>query len=162
MEKFNFILESVSSSAVTYDNAGAYQTLQEMMKRNEKLSVRFSMTKESVPCAWIESSHVAGFRYLLKEESFAGIMQYLNDGTVTDFDSDPMSYEPLSEGSEDFQVQTLKAFVESGKTIQYTPAFRESPNYITGSYNRFKGTIFFRLRRDEMLVEYLRDNMQAV
>ena len=55
-----------------YDNQGAYNTLQEMMKRKEQLIVKFYGSKDNTRCAWIESAHVAGFKYQLKSASYQG------------------------------------------------------------------------------------------
>ena len=59
MEKFNYGI-GTDNSVKVYDNQGAYNTLQEMMKRKEQLIVKFYGSKDNTRCAWIESAHVAG------------------------------------------------------------------------------------------------------
>ena len=69
MSNFNYNFGTENAVRV-YDNQGAYNTLQEMMKRNEQLIVKFYGSKDNIPCAWIESARVAGFKYQLKSASY--------------------------------------------------------------------------------------------
>ena len=107
MDKINFSLVEAQGASQQYDNQGAYNQLMEMMKRGEKLSVKFYTGKKKNASAWIESSHVSGFRYDLKNVSFNGIINYLLNGTVNDFDPNPMETEVL-EDNQDFQIQIMK------------------------------------------------------
>ena len=86
MEKFNYGI-GTDNSVKVYDNQGAYNTLQEMMKRKEQLIVKFYGSKDNTRCAWIESAHVAGFKYQLKSASYQGLLNYLFYSDVTDFDT---------------------------------------------------------------------------
>ena len=88
MADFNYSINEESAVRV-YDNQGAYNTLLQMMKRNEQLTVKLYSGKDNVPCAWIESRSVAGFKYQLKSSSFQGLLNYLFEGIVNDFDSNP-------------------------------------------------------------------------
>lgn len=161
MENFS-INELLSSTENQYDNQGAYQTLQDMMDRKEVINVKFFADKQGYPCAWIESRQVAGFKYQLKGESLKGLLRYLNNNEVTDFDQAPMKVEPLSTPQEDFQLNLFKQFVESGRAIQYTPLFRESTGYVSATIPLFKGKIFFRVVRTDELLSYLREKKQSV
>lgn len=162
MTNFNFKFNELLSTTNAYDNQGAYQTLQDMMNRKEVINVKFFADKQGYPCAWIESRSVAGFKYQLKGESIKGLMQYLNNNEVTEFDQDPMKVEPLSNPQEDFQLNLFKQFVESGRKIQYVPLFRESSGYISANIPLFKGKIFFRVVRTDELLSYLRENKQSI
>lgn len=158
----NFNLELGNESAVrVYDNQGAYNTLQAMMNRKEQLTVKFYVSKENIPCAWIESVHVAGFKYQLKTETFIGLMNYLYSGEVIDFDTNPNETDTWEENS-DFQFNVLKKLIEAGKTIQYVPLFRERLQYISAILPCFKGKVMFRINRSEDTLNYLRENKQAV
>lgn len=90
MSKETFTLPTSQKAQNQYDNIGAYNQLQAMMKAGQKLSVKFYTGKDNKPCAWIESKQVTGFRYELKDTSFKGLMNYLLSGEVADFDSSPM------------------------------------------------------------------------
>lgn len=158
----NFNLGSSNESAVrVYDNQGAYNTLQAMMNRKEQLTVKFYGSKDNIPCAWIESVHVAGFKYQLRTEAFTGLLNYLLNGEVTDFDTNPNETDTLEENT-DFQLAVLKMQIEAGKTIQFVPLFRERPEYISAIQPCFKGKIMFRIKRTEEILSYLRENKQAV
>ena len=81
MAKFDFSINA-ESAIKTYDNTGAYNTLLEMISRKEQITVKFYSGKDNIPCAWIESKHIAGFKYQLKTSSFHGLLNYLCQGTV--------------------------------------------------------------------------------
>lgn len=51
MEKFNYGI-GTDNTVKVYDNQGAYNTLQEMMKRKEQLIVKFYGSKDNTRCAW--------------------------------------------------------------------------------------------------------------
>ena len=144
-----------------YDNQGAYNTLQEMMKRKEQLIVKFYGSKDNTRCAWIESAHVAGFKYQLKSASYQGLLDYLFKGKEIDFDTNPKEADVLNE-NEDFQFKILTMMVEAGKTIQYVPLFREHPESISAILPCFKGKIMFRIKRTEETLSYLRENKQII
>ena len=76
MEKFNYGI-GTDNTVKVYDNQGAYNTLQEMMKRKEQLIVKFYGSKDNTRCAWIESAHVAGFKYQLKSASYRSLSRHL-------------------------------------------------------------------------------------
>lgn len=158
---FNLNINELLSSTQEYDNKGAYQTLQEMMNRKEVINVKFFADKQGYPCAWIESANVAGFKYILKNESFAGLMKYLIKGEVSDFDAAPIQIETVND-PRDFQLNLFKQFVESGRKIQYVPLFREANGYVSANIPFFKGKIFFRVERTSELLDYLRENKQAI
>ena len=158
MADFNYSINAESAVRV-YDNQGAYNTLLEMIMRNEQITVKFYSGKDNIPCAWIESKRVAGFKYELKSETFQGLMNYLSNGDTFDFDSNPTKTDTLDEGA-DFQLMVLRMFVESGKTLQYVPLFRENPLYINAVLSCFRGKVLFRIKRSEEILDYLRENKQ--
>lgn len=160
MANFNYSINA-ESAVKEYDNQGAYNTLQEMMKRKEQLTVKFYGSKDNTRCAWIESAHVAGFKYQLKSASYQGLLNYLFKGEVTDFDANPKEADALDE-NEDFQLGILKAMIEAGKTIQYVPLFRERLENLSAILPCFKGKVVFKIKRTEEALSYLRENKQAV
>ena len=158
MGTFNFNI-SQKSAVKKYDNEGAYKTLQAMMNSKELLVVKFYSSKDGIPCAWIESKRVAGFKYELKSESFQALMNYLENGNASDFDSNPTKADTLDDGA-DFQLMVLQMLVESGKTLQYVPLFRENPEYLSAVLPCFKGKVIFRIKRSNEILDYLRENKQ--
>ena len=155
-----FTFDFTPESAVRkYDNEGAYQTLQAMMNSKEQLTVKFYSGKDGIPCAWVESKRVAGFKYQLKSETFQGLMHYLTKGEVSDFDGNPAATDTLGEGA-DFQLMVLQMLVNTGRTIQYVPLFRENPEYVSAVLPCFKGKVIFRIKRTNEILDYLRENKQ--
>lgn len=161
MKTGTFTLPTLQEAQRHFDNTGAYNQLQAMMKAGQKLSVKFYTAKDNKPCAWIESKQVTGFRYELKEISFTGLMNYLMSGEVADFDASPMEVQPLAEET-NYALLVLKLMLEQHWGIQFTPLFRERANYITAQKVLRKGTIYFRIPRTEENIELLRDYDVAI
>lgn len=160
MANFDYSINADSAIKI-YDNQGAYNTLLEMMNSKEQLTVRFYSGKGNIPCAWMESKHIAGFKYQLKTESFNGLLNYLCKGIVDDFDQNPTEFDTIQEG-EDFQFKIMQMLIESGKAIQFVPLFRERAEYISGILPCFNGKIMFRIKRTEEVINYLQENNQIL
>ena len=161
MREGTFTLPTLQEAQNQYDNIGAYNQLQAMMKAGQNLSVKFYTGKDNKPYAWIESKQVTGFRYELKNTSVKGLMNYLISGEVTDFDSSPMEVQPLKEGI-NYALFVLELMLEQHWSIQFTPLFRGRSNYITAQKVLRKGTIYFRIPRTEENIELLRDYNVAI
>jgi hypothetical protein len=144
-----------------YDNNGAHAEVIRMMKRGDKLSVKFGTTKAQHPYAWVESKTVAGFKYELDAERTNHLINYLMNGEVSEYAGDPMQSDTVEDG-EDYQLEVMKQFIESGQTLQYTPLFREYNDKISAMKSMFKGTVFFRIPRTTENLEYLREHKQSV
>ena len=160
MANFNYAINAESAIKV-YDNQGAYNTLLEMMNRKEQLTVKFYSGKDNVPCAWVESKHIAGFKYQLKTSSFHGLLNYLFKGIVDDFDKSPAEFDTIQE-EEDFQLKVMQMMIALGKTIQFVPTFRERTETISGILPCFKGKVIIRIKRTEEVLNYLRENNQIL
>ena len=161
MREGTFTLPTLQEAQNQYDNIGAYNQLQAMMKAGQNLSVKFYTGKDNKPCAWIESKQVTGFRYEVKGTSVKGLMNYLISGEVADFDSSPMEVQPLKEGI-NYALFVLELMLEQHWSIQFTPLFRGRANYITAQKVLRKGTIYFRIPRTEENIELLRDYNVAI
>ena len=144
-----------------YDNIGAHAEIVKMMKRGDKLSVKFGTTKTHHPYAWVESNTVAGFKYELDAVRANNLIHYMATGEVNEYAGDPMQSDIVEEG-EDFQFGVLKQFIENGQTLQYVPLFREYPDKISATKAMFKGTVFFRIPRTSESLDYLREHEQSV
>lgn len=145
-----------------YDNAGAYNQLQLMMRRGDKLTIKFYTSKhDQTPCVWIESKSVAGFRYIIKPESINGILDYMKSGDQSEFDISPNKYESI-EGEEDFQESILLRLIKNGIMIQWVPLFREYHPQISGFASFKMGKIIFRLERNDEILGELREYKQAI
>ena len=144
-----------------YDNTGAQAEVEKMMKRGDKLSVKFGTTKDLHPYAWIESKNVAGFKYLLNRSRLIFLVRYIDKGEIIEYAGDPMQSDTLKEG-EDYQLYMLKQFIEGGQKLQYTPLFREYNDKISAQKAMFKGTVFFRIPRTKENLDYLREKNQPI
>ena len=144
-----------------YDNNGAYAEVMKMMKRGDKISVRFGTTKTQHPYAWVESKTVAGFKYELDEERTNNLIHYMVTGEIMEYAGDPMQCYTVEAG-EDYQFEIMKLFIENGQTLQYVPLFREYPDRISASKAMFKGTMFFRIPRTPENLDYLREHKQNI
>ena len=144
-----------------YDNNGAHAEVEKMMKRGDKLSVKFGTTKTQHPYAWVESKTVAGFKYELDAERMNNLIHYMMTGVATEYAGDPMKSDTVETG-EDYQWKMMKQFVESNQTLQYTPLFREYPDRISAMKSMFKGTVFFRIPRTTENLDYLREHQQDI
>lgn len=144
-----------------YDNNSAHAEVEKMMKRGDKLSVKFGTTKTQHPYAWVESKTVAGFKYELDAERTNNLIHYMATGEVAEYGGDPMQSDTV-EATEDYQLEVMKQFIENGQTLQYTPLFREYPDRISAIKPMFKGTVFFKIPRTTENLDYLREHQQDI
>lgn len=159
-KKFHFSLQP-SQATMEYDNKGAFQQLLQIMKRGERIDLKFFTSKDNHPSVWAESRIIAGFRYDLSSESYSGLMEYLMTGKYEAFEKSQGEPDSLDEGA-DFQLMVMKQFIESGRVLQYVPQFREYADKVTASISYMKGKIIFRVNRTQELMEYLRENNQII
>ena len=160
MKKDNFLFEFQGTDQ-PYDNVGAHAEVEKLMRRGDKLSVKFGTTRTQHPYAWVESKTVAGFKYELDAERVINLIHYLMTGEVREYAGDPMQSDTV-EPSENYQLEMMKLFIENGQTLQYTPLFREYPDKISAMKAMFKGTVFFRITRTPEVLDYLREHQQSV
>lgn len=144
-----------------YPNNEAHAEVEKMMKRGDKLSVKFGTTKTQHPYAWVESKTVAGFKYELDAERTNNLIHYMATGEVAEYGGDPMQSDTV-EATEDYQLEVMKQFIENGQTLQYTPLFREYPDRISAMKPMFKGTVFFKIPRTTENLDYLREHQQDI
>lgn len=71
----NFTTQSTAKE-LQYPNNEAHAEVMKMMKRGDKLSVKFGTTKTQHPYAWVESKTVAGFKYELDAERANHLINY--------------------------------------------------------------------------------------
>ena len=160
MKQFVFVLQPTQAT-MEYDNKGAFQQLLQIMKRGERIDLKFFTSKDNHPSVWAESRTIAGFRYDLSSESYSGLMEYLMTGKYEAFEKSQGEPDSLDEGA-DFQLMVMKQFIESGRVLQYVPQFREYADKVTASISYMKGKIIFRVNRTQELMEYLRENNQII
>ena len=158
--KFDFA-ELQGTKQQQYDNNGAHAEVMKMMKRGDKLSVKFGNTRDLHPYAWVESKTVAGFKYELDAERANNLIHYLMTGDVREYAGDPMQSDTI-EASKDYQWEVMKQYIEKGQALQYVPLFREYPDKISAKKAMLKGTVFFRITRTPEVLDYLREHQQDI
>jgi len=139
-----------------YNNAEAHIETKGMMVRNEKINVRLGQDVNNHPYAWVDSKSKTGYKLLLNSEELTWLTSYLNVGESDDLNTNPDSVEPYSE-SKRFDEDMLKQLIDGGKAIKTVPLFRESPEYVSATALYRYGTISFRMKRTEELLDYLRE-----
>ena len=159
-KKFHFLLQP-AQAMMQYDNEGAFNQLLSMMKRGERIDLKFFTSKDSHPSVWAESRTVAGFRYDVSSESYDSLLHYLRTGNYESFEKCQSESDEL-DGGTDFQLMVMKQFIEGGMQLQYVPQFREYTDKVTASISYPKGKIVFRVNRTQELMDYLRENNQII
>ena len=159
-KKFKFTFQPAQAS-IEYDNEGAFNQLLSMMKRGERIDLKFFTSKDNHPSVWAESRTVAGFRYDVSSESYDSLLHYLRTGNYESFEKCQSESDELDE-STDFQLMVMKQFIEGGMQLQYVPQFREYTDKVTASISYPKGKIVFRVNRTQELMDYLRENNQII
>ena len=144
-----------------YDNNGAHAEVMKMMKRGDKLSVKFGTTRDLHPYAWVESKTVTGFKYELDTERANNLIHYLMTGDVREYAGNPMQSDTIEAGK-DYQWEVMKQYIEKGQALQYVPLFREYPDKISAKKAMFRGTIYFRVTRTTENLDYLREHQQDI
>ena len=158
--KFDFA-ELQGTKQQQYDNNGAHAEVMKMMKRGDKLSVKFGTTRDLHPYAWVESKTVTGFKYELDTERANNLIHYLMTGDVREYAGNPMQSDTIEAGK-DYQWEVMKQYIEKGQALQYVPLFREYPDKISAKKAMFRGTIYFRVPRTTENLDYLREHQQDI
>ena len=159
MVGFDYGLDS-SSAVVTNDEMADVKEVFDMMQREEKLSVRFSKTKENIPCAWIESKVRECFSMSLNNERYHWLLNYLINGATGEIGNFSKVVNPTE--NVDFQWEVMKAFIAAGRIIQYTPLFRIRTDKISAISACRKGKVMFYIDRTPAVMDYLREHKQCI
>ena len=153
--------QAVKQPVVPYDNEGACSELLKDMQRGDNLTIKFYKDNDGYACVQVESKNVSSFKVRLNPSIFTWIMQYLETGkSTTQYAPAPMK--PIDADPEDFKANMLKLFVDKGKSIQWTPQFRERNGKLSGTHIAKHGKIYFYVERSEELIDWLREMKQAI
>lgn len=120
------------------------------MRQGKQLNIRIEDE------AWISCRGVTGLRYLLNENSWRWILNYLQTGDYEDFGVFPSDIERVT--FEGFQESKVKQLVDEKSNIACIPFLRETQAYVK-LRGLFKfGKLFFSIRRTDEFMDYLNDN----
>ena len=101
----------------TYDNETAHRQVKRLMMQHKQLHIQ--MNGE----AWISSQGMTGIRYLLDEQSWHWILNYLQTGDYEDFGIFPSD---ISRMAADTQLTCLQELIEQKCNIARIPFFLTS------------------------------------
>ena len=133
-----------------YDNETAHRQVKLLMRQGKQLNIRIEDE------AWISCRGVTGLRYLLNENSWRWILNYLQTGDYEDFGVFPSDIERVT--FEDFQESKVKQLVDEKCNIACIPFLRETQAYVK-LRGLFKfGKLFFSIRRTDEFMDYLNEN----
>ena len=130
----------------TYDNETAHRQVKRLMMQHKQLHIQ--MNGE----AWISSQGTTGIRYLLDEQSWHWILNYLQTGDYEDFGIFPSD---ISRMAADTQLTCLQELVEQKCNIARIPFLRETEAYVKlRALFRF-GKVYFSIKRSDEFMDYL-------
>lgn len=130
----------------TYDNETAHRQVKRLMMQHKQLHIQ--MNGE----AWISSQGTTGIRYLLDEQSWHWILNYLQTGDYEDFGIFPSD---ISRMTADTQLTCLQELVEQKCNIARIPFLRETEAYVKlRALFRF-GKVYFSIKRSDEFMDYL-------
>ena len=135
---------------LSYDNEAAHRQVKSLMKQGKLLNIRIEDE------AWISCRGVTGLRYLLNENSWQWLLNYLRTGDYEDFGVFPSDIPRFT--FENFQERKIKQLVDEKCNIACIPFLRETQAYVK-LRGLFKfGKLFFSIRRTDEFMDYLNEN----
>lgn len=135
---------------LSYDNEAAHRQVKSLMKQGKLLNIRIEDE------AWISCRGVTGLRYLLNENSWQWLLNYLRTGDYEDFGVFPSDLPRFT--FENFQERKIKQLVDEKCNIACIPFLRETQAYVK-LRGLFKfGKLFFSIRRTDEFMDYLNEN----
>ena len=133
-----------------YDNEAAHRQVKLLMKQGKQLNIRIEDE------AWISCRGVTGLRYMLNENSWQWLLNYLRTGDYEDFGVFPSAIPRFT--FKNFQERKVKQLVDEKCNIACIPFLRETQAYVK-LRGLFKfGKLFFSIRRTDEFMDYLNDN----
>lgn len=133
-----------------YDNEAAHRQVKLLMRQGKQLNIRIENE------AWISCRGVTGLRYLLNENSWQWLLNYLRTGDYEDFGVFPSDIPRFT--FENFQERKVKQLVDEKCNIACIPFLRETQAYVK-LRGLFKfGKLFFSIRRTDEFMDYLNEN----
>ena len=142
-----------------YDNEAAHSQIKLMMKCRLRINIEFMENSDNIPSVWVETINTRRFMYQLSPQSWKWLWEYLKNGDDEDFGIFPMKVNPY-EGF-DFQFDTLKSLLDMGYAIQFVPTLRETFCFVSALLSLNNGKIFFRMRRTDIIMNYI-ETIKAV
>ena len=133
-----------------YDNEAAHRQLKLLMMQHKQLHIRVEDEEVSVSC-----QGVTGLRYLLNENSWNWILDYLKTGDYEDFGVFPSAVSLMV--NDGYQESKAKELIDQGCNIIPIGFHRETEAYINMRVFFNYGKLYFSIRRTDKFTDYLID-----
>ena len=133
-----------------YDNEAAHRDLKLLMMQHKQLHIRVEDEEVSVSC-----QGVTGLRYLLNENSWNWILDYLKTGDYEDFGVFPSAVSLMV--NDGYQESKAKELIDQGCNIIPIGFHRETEAYINMRVFFNYGKLYFSIRRTDEFTDYLID-----
>jgi hypothetical protein len=133
-----------------YDNEAAHRQLKLLMMQHKQLHIRVEDEEVSVSC-----QGVTGLRYLLNENSWNWILDYLKTGDYEDFGVFPSAVSLMV--NDGYQESKAKELIDQGCNIIPIGFHRETEAYINMRVFFNYGKLYFSIRRTDEFTDYLID-----
>ena len=133
-----------------YDNEAAHHEVKLQMRQGKQLHIR--VEEEEV---WISCQGVTGLRYLLNDDSWKWILDYLQTGNYEDFGVFPSSVSMIVGNG--FKEGKVRELVKQGCNILPIPFHRETEAYINLRAIFKFGKLFFSIQRADDFINFLID-----
>ena len=127
-------------------NEKAHNQIKLLMRQKRILNIRLD---ESF--ALISTQAITGIQYLLTENSWKWMVNYLKTGDYEDFGV----FTSSAISDNDFQLVSLKRLIESGENIARVPFIRETQAFVKLRALFKYGKLFFSIRRTDDFMDYL-------
>ena len=133
-----------------YDNEAAHRQVKLLMMQHKRLHVLVHAEEVYISC----QGHT-GLRYLLNNNSWKWILNYLRKGDYEDFGVFPSRVSHLD--NEDFKEIKAKELIEQGSNVLIIPFHRETEAVISLRVLFKYGKLYFNIKRTDELIDYLID-----
>lgn len=149
-----------TAKVAAYPNEEAHNEIRAIMARSERISTYFSVDKNGIFIANIETKTTEKFVYQLNDGSFKWLLGYLKSGESDDTGVDPKTPRKFEGMTPDaLRTELLKGFIEKKVGIIKTvPAFRDRPGRLTAHANLKYGIVGFYTERNSDLEDFMREH----
>lgn len=131
-----------------YNNEEAHSQVKHLMMQHKHLYIK--VENEEI---WISCQGVTGLRYLLNENGWNWILDYLKTGDYEDFGVFPSAVSLMVNNG--YQESKAKELVDQGYNVAPIPFHRETEAYIRLRVLFKFGKLFFGIRRSDEFINYL-------
>lgn len=133
-----------------YDNEAAHRQIKLLMMQRKRLHVLVHAEEVYISC-----QRLTGLRYLLNDNSWKWILNYLRKGDYEDLGVSPSKVPSLA--NENFKEIQVRVLIEQKNNVATIPFHRETEAVISLRVLFKYGKLFFNIRRTDDFIDYLID-----